>query len=279
MPLMKLFLTLLFVCNFVYAANDNLPIGARALGLGNAAVTISDPFAVFNNIAGVAGLENTNIGVFYERRYNFSGFNIFSFVANHPTKFGNAALGLYRFGDDLYNEMRINAGWAHKISFVSLGIQVEYMQTSIQDLGVKRNVVINFGGQAEITKHLVFGAHIYNLNQAKIAEYKDERIPTIMKAGLSYKPIKQLMLNIEVEKDIIQKIRYKLGIEYVVIEKIKFRTGINIQPQVVFFGTGYNSKTFFIDYALTWHQQLGFSHSISLVFQFLKKTKLPEIVK
>lgn len=273
---MKLLLTLLFIGNFVYAANDNLPIGARAVGLGNAAATISDPFAVFNNIAGVASLTNTNIGVFYERRYNFSGFNIFSIVANQPTKYGNGAIGIYRFGDDLYNEMRINAGWAHKISFVSLGLQVEYLQTAIQDLGIKRNLVINFGGQAEITNQLVFGAHIYNLNQAKIADYKDERIPTIMKAGLSYKPIKQLLLNIEVEKDIVQKIKYKVGIEYIVLEKIRFRTGINIQPQVIFFGTGYSSKTFIIDYALTWHQQLGLSHSISLVYQFLRKTKLPD---
>jgi hypothetical protein len=269
--LKKITLFLLSI-NFAYATNDMVPIGARAVGLGNAAVAISDQWAVFNNIAGVAALENTHVSGFYENRFNFSGFNIVAFAANHPTKFGNAALGVYRFGDELYNETQASFGWAHRISFVSLGIQAEYVQTSIQDLGTRRNVVINFGGQADITKNITFGAHVYNLNQARFAEYKDERIPTIMKAGLSFRPIKQIMLNAEVEKDIEKKVRYKFGLEYAIIENLKFRTGINIQPQIAFFGLGYNSRILFIDYAFSWHEQLGFSHSVSLSYTFLKRT-------
>jgi hypothetical protein len=277
---MKKFSIFLFLFSHIlFAIDGNTPQGARSAGLGHSSVTFNDSWAVFNNIAGIAALENACVGAAYEQKFNFKGFNTIAFAANMPTKFGNAGLGIYRFGDEIYNETRFNFGWAHRISFVSLGFQVEYFQVNIQDLGARRNLVLNFGGQANITKELVFGAHIYNLNQAKLAEYKDERLPTVMKTGLSYKPIKQLFLAVEVLKDIERPVCYKFGVEYEIVKFLKLRTGLNVQPQVSYFGIGYQNTSFSLDYATTWHQQLGFSHTISLNFRFAKLGTKPQELK
>ncbi|MFN0048807.1 MAG: hypothetical protein ACKVOU_06775, partial [Cytophagales bacterium] len=177
-------------------------------------------------------------------------------------------LGLYRFGNDLYNETRLSLGYAHNIMGVNLGLQAEYVQVAISEWGSKGNLVINFGGQVQIINNLRFGAHIYNINQAKIATYQDERIPTIMKAGVSYIPIKRLSLNAEVEKDIEKPLKVKAGVEYGVIEKLYFRTGINVNPVKYYFGAAFITKSLAIGYAISIHEQLGLSHAFSVGFIF-----------
>lgn len=255
------------------AANDNFPMGARALGMGNAAVANEDVWSHFNNVAGTARLDKLHFSSFAERRYNFSAFDRVAAVGAvplslTPVKYGCGSFGLHRLGNEYYNETRLNTGYAHNIMGVNLGIQLEYAQVAIQEWGSKGNLIINFGGQAQITKHLRFGAHIYNISQAKIAVYEDERVPTIMKAGLSYSPSKSLMLNCEVEKDIEKQTRFKAGVEYVLIEKIFLRTGINVNPEKYFFGMGFTNKQLSIGYAVTVHQQLGLCHALGLGFTF-----------
>lgn len=234
-----IFTIILFISIVGYAANDNFPMGARSVGMGNASVVNEDAWAIFNNISGVAKLKAVNPSFTFERRYNFRAFDLIGAAvnlpfANTPLKYGNVAVGFYRLGNLDYNETRANIGYAHNIMAVSLGIQVEYVQVSISDLGSKGNVIVNFGGQAQITKTLKFGAFIYNINQAKIASYRDERIPTIMKAGLSYNPMQKLFLNVEMEKDVELSPRFKAGVEYAIIDKLFLRTGFNVNPQSIF---------------------------------------------
>mgnify|MGYP002777340869 CR=1 FL=1 len=256
--------------NTVTATPIYFPVGARSVGMGNAAVTISDPWATFNNIAGLASLTNSGVAFFYEKRYNFSAFNLLGSAVCLPTKYGVPGLGLFRFGDALYNESRINFGWAHKINKVSLGIQADYLQIYIAEFGAKNNLALNFGGQVEIIKQLIFGATVYNLNQASISSYQDERIPTIMKAGLGYKPHRRLMLNLEIEKNVLKPSLVKIGLEYCIIDNIAARTGINTNTDNIFFGFGYKNKVLHLDYAVSIHHALGFSSAFSLGFIFPK---------
>lgn len=267
-----LILLLSITTNLLFAAGEYFPIGARAIGLGNTAVTIKDSWAVFNNISGIADLKQTQAGLFFENRYGNAAFNTIALTAVQPFgKYGTGGLGVFRFGNLNYNHLRISFGFSHKIEWVSLGLQVEYAQTNISEVGTRNNLIFNFGGMAQITSKLRFGASIRNINQAKIADYQDERLPTVMKIGLSYQPYEKLFLNIEVEKDVILKPKYKLGIEYAIIEKFKARTGINIEPFTAYFGVGYSVHNFQLDFAMTYHERLGFSNGISLNYAFGRK--------
>jgi len=273
------------------AQNDGAPIGARAVGIGNSTVTISDQWAIFNNAAGMANIENIAVGVFFENRFGMKEFSSvaagfvfpvnqlfrsdtlssYTATATATSSYGVAGMSFYRFGDQLYNEQRAGIGYAHNIKNISLGIKVNYWQLSIEGLGTKRTYTIEFGGQAAITKELIFGAHIYNINQAKLAEYKDERVPTIMKAGLSYRPrvlVDKLMLNIETEKDVDFPVSFKAGVEYMIIEKLSLRTGISTRPFFNYFGVGFQFKSFDVNYALSTHSDLGLSHYLSVSYNF-----------
>lgn len=264
-------LSIFFASQLAFSAGEYFPIGARATGLANTAVAIQDSWSVFNNIAGVGTLKQTQVGIFYENRYSNADFNTVALTAVQPfNKFGTAGIGVFRFGNQNYSHLRISAGFAHTIEWVSLGLQLEYAQTNIFEVGTKSNLMLNFGGMAQITPSLRFGASVKNINQAKLADYQDQRLPTVMKIGLSYLVYQKLNLHVEIEKDVIQAPRYKFGIEYAIIEKFKARTGINVQPFMAFFGVGYQIHNFQFDYALSYHEKLGFSHGISLNYFFGK---------
>ena len=66
----------------------------------------------------------------------------------------------------------------------------------------------------EAVENLYVGAHMYNPTRSKIADYDDERIPTIMRIGLGYNFADKVFLSVETEKDLVNKAIFKAGIEY-----------------------------------------------------------------
>lgn len=270
--LRKFFYVILFfsVVN-VYAQTDNPVMGARAAALANTSVTIGDEWSLFNNPGATATTEDQAFGVSHERRFGVAGFNTYAATAVFSLNtYGTPGLGLYRFGDELFSIQKILLGYSHKIQNVSLGIRADYTQLSIQDFGSKGVFVLSFGGTARIIEGLFFGAHIYNITQAKLASYQDERIPVVMKAGLSYRPSEKLMVNVETEKNIEQPALLKAGLEYRIIENVFLRTGVALKPYIGTYGVGVTPGNFRFDYALSSHGNLGLIHQISAAYRLKK---------
>lgn len=252
-------------------AQDTKTLGARSMGLGYASATIQDEWALFNNISGLAHTEKTTAILSYQNYYGLAFINSIGVGVVFPYHKLGIGIGAQKYGDQYYNETSAGIGTAHNIGNVNLGLKVNYHQISIEEIGIKRNIILEFGGIAEITKQLSFGAHIYNLNQAKINKEKNEFIPVVMKAGLSYKPYNKLMINVESEKQIDFKPLFKTGIEYSIIEKLKIRIGITLNPSRFFCGVGFSDKRFAFNYALCNHPVLGNTHQLSINYLLKKK--------
>jgi hypothetical protein len=253
----------------VVAGNDHVPLGARAAALSNASVCLEDVWSLHNNISGIAKLQKPELGAFAENRFSMRAFTTVALTGVMPLgKSGGIGAELYRFGDKLYNEQRLGIGYAHKIGQVSLGLKADLLQLHVEEYGSKRVVAFSFGGQSEVVPGFLVGAHIYNFNQAKLAEFEDERVPTVMKAGISYRPGKKVMLNVETEKDIELDADFKAGLEYQVIEKLALRTGFSTLTQSASFGAGFMARSFQIDYALSSQSRLGFSNHVSVGYKF-----------
>jgi hypothetical protein len=254
--------------------------GARAAALGNASVTLSDVWAVGNNAAGLGQLSRPVVGAYAENRYLLSALNTVAVAAAMPLgvvendKAQNGVVGveLQRFGGKLYNEQRVGAGYGYRGGLVSVGARVDMLQLSIEGLGSRRAVALSLGGQAElIPKRLVFGAYLYNLNQAKLTDYQDERVPTVLKAGLSYRPTAKVSFNIETEKDVEQDADFKAGLEYRAIEKLALRAGFRTLTEETTGGLGFQAGALQIDYAAAWHAALGLSQHVGISFQIEKQ--------
>ncbi|MDQ2771732.1 MAG: hypothetical protein M3Y54_14675, partial [Bacteroidota bacterium] len=170
-----------------------------------------------------------------------------------------------RFGGQLYNETRVGVGYGYRFGQISLGGRVDMLQVSIEGLGSRRVVVGSLGGQVEIVpRRLSFGALLYNLSQTRLASYQDERVPTILKAGLAYRPGNQVLLLVEAEKDVERDANFKVGLEYRPIPILAARLGLASLTEQASAGIGIQTSVFQIDYAAAFQQALGFSQHLSV---------------
>jgi hypothetical protein len=263
---------LLFPC-VLSAQSVNTLMGARSASLAFASSTLGDEWSLFNNVGGLAKVNQFSGAFAYEVRPSLLGTKRVAAALNAPFKFGTAGFGFFRFGDDLYSEQIISGGFSNQLGIASLGLKANYIQYRAEGFGTKSAISISFGGIAEITPKISIGAYVTNINQPKISIQDNERIPTKLTAGISFKPSDKILLLTEVEKDINYDPTIKGAFEYTIHKKVFFRTGFNLQPNAGFFGLGFNARRVKIDYGMQYSSILSFIHQASAIYRFQKKSK------
>jgi len=129
----------------------------------------------------------------------------------------------------------------------------------------------SLGGQVEVVPgRLTFGAYLYNLNQARVASYQNERVPTVLKAGLAYRPTSQVLLTAETEKDVERDANFKAGLEYRPVPLLAARLGLASLTEQLSAGVGLRAGSFQLDYAAAFQQALGFSQHLSVTLRLMK---------
>jgi hypothetical protein len=260
--------------------------GGRAQALGNASATLAgEVWAAANNPAGLGSITRPTAGLYFENRYLIPSLNVAAVAlalplglvepaaAGQPARASRGVLGLevQRFGGILYNETRVGAAYGYRLGVITIGGRLDALQVSFQDLGSRRVLAASLGGQAEILpQRLTMGVHLYNLTQARLADYQDERVPTVLRAGLAYRPGKQVLLLAEAEKDVEREAGVKAGIEYLPTAAVAVRLGYASLSEQATGGVGLRAGDFQLDYAAGWHSALGLSQYFSLGWQWSK---------
>ncbi len=244
------------------------PPGPVSLSLAGISSPISNSWSVFNNPAGLANHDTFDAVFAYQTNFDFAPFNTVAAAINYPTTFGNTSLGVYRFGDELFNTTMLSAGFAKKIGIISLGAKINYLQYSIDGFGKRAIALAEMGAIGEITPSLFFGMHIYNFTQSVISESTGEKVPVIIRLSVNYKLSEQLNLYLEGEKDVDADEDIKFGLSYRLIEALELRTGFSTETNRMTFGAGIDVSRFTVDYALRANETISATHNFGLTFRF-----------
>ena len=273
----KSYLTILCIATafFSKAGNEDLPLGARSSGMGNASVSLSDVWSAHHNQAGLGFVRDISAGAYYENRFLLKELSIKGGVVALPVKGGTFGLCISNFGYTLYHENKYSLSFAKAFGDkLSAGIAMDYLTTKIgEGYGSKGVLAAEFGIQAKPLKGLTIGAHVFNPTRAKLADYNNERLPTVIRFGGDYNFSDKVKVAVETEKDIAQKAIFKAGIEYKPVKELYLRAGIGTNPTLTSFGFGLNLKSIKIDVSANYHQTLGFSPQIGLTYILKKETK------
>ena len=275
--------------------------GARAAALGNASAALDgEVWAVANNAAGLGSLVEPAVGFYAENRYFSTALNVGAAVVALPlgrspssdvagrepetalpgapsaprawARRGVVAFEAQRFGGALYSETRVGVGYGYRVGQISVGGRVEMLQISIEGLGSRRVALVSLGGQAELVPgRLTLGVYGYNLGQARLASYQDERVPTVLRAGLAYRPTAQVLLAVETEKDVERSANFKAGVEYRPVEALAARVGAATLSEEMSAGVGVRLKDFGLDYTAAFQSVLGFSQHLSITKSWGRK--------
>ena len=267
---MKWGLLLLLFFGFAEQALSQLstipPVGPKALGMGGISAVNADIRGVLNNPGGIADTKALSAFVSYRSIFNFAPFNTVAAGVVVPTSLGTAGLGVFRFGDELFNTQMLCLSIARKIGIMQLGVKVGYLQINIEGFGSRGVFVADIGGIARLTPHLSFGAYIYNFSQSAISTETRERIPTVIRLALSYKPTEAFLISIEGEKEVNLKPEVRLGLQYQLIESLYLRTGFSGLNNTHSFGGGLLFNRFVADYAFRANRHLGNTHNFGLSY-------------
>ena len=256
--------SLLLTGNLALAQDGIYDFGGKSAGMANSSVTLVDAYSVFNNIGALAQVEKTTAFAGYRNLFGINELNTLAAGFVRPTKPGTFAVSFYRFGGELLNQQKASLGFSNKIGLVSLGVNLSYVQYSIESLGNTSAFVLEFGGLAELTKQLRVGAYVFNLNQATLNNAADQDLPVTMKVGISYLPTDEFTINAEVMKQVDAEERVRIGINYQLIKNVSVRTGIETNPVKGAFGVGFSPGRFLIDYAYGNQSVLGDIHDLTL---------------
>lgn len=263
------------ICNSSFAGSDNSPVGARSAGIANASVTLSDVWSVHHNQAGLGFVKSAGAGIYYENRFMMKELSLKGGAAVYPIKAGTFGVSVSSFGYTLYSENKIGIAFGKALGEnFSAGIQLDYLSTRIaENYGQSAAFAGEIGIQAKPWKNLTVGVHLFNPTRSKLADYNNERTPTILRVGLDYKFSDKVFVAVETEKDIDHKPVFKAGLEYRPAEALYLRAGISTNPSLSSFGFGLKLKQFKLDFASSFHSVLGYTPQMGLVYEMKGDSK------
>ncbi len=232
---------------------------ARSAGIGQASVAFYDVNSLLANQAGLAKVEKLSVVAAAERRFSLAELSSFSAGVVVPAGLGSFGLVVNTFGFDGFSQQKAGLAYARRLGEnFRAGVQFDYFGTRIPEYGSRGTLTFEAGVQADLSKEITAGVHIFSPAQVQL--FEGENLPTILRMGFYWQASEKAALAAEVEKDIDFKGSVRGGFEYQLAAPVLLRGGFSTNPSTFHLGLGLNLNTKFkIDTASGYHQMLGFS--------------------
>lgn len=240
--------------------------GASSVGMGGIKHYVMDSWTIFNQVGALNRLDRSIISANFDQRFGIKELSTIGFSGAWKTSAGTAGVGLARIGSPLFNQQMLGLGFSNTLGIVSIGAKIDWHQTQIEGFGSGHAFLFTFGGVAELSPELFFGAQVTNVNQARFSRFSENRLPSTLQIGLAYVPYASTKIILESEKPLEGNAIIRLGLEHEIKNWLFLRAGVGSQPARLHFGLGIEKDWFGFDYALGQHTALGNTHHFSLNF-------------
>jgi len=250
------------------------PIGGRAAAMGGTSVASRGLWALQNNPAGMANLDQFSFGLYYENRWMLSETAYKSAALALPVKFGCLGLSFNQFGSSKYSENKFGLAYAKDFGpYLQIGLQLDYMLLSIgNDYGKQSAITFELGIQSQVTEKLRLGTYIFNPASFRLRQsINQEKLPIVFRFGLAYQFTKDFVGQCEIEKNTDHEgVSLRGGLEYEALKNFYLRAGVQTNPGLLTFGLGYQIRFAQINVAAQLHEMLGASIQIGMIFNIGK---------
>lgn len=251
-------------------------VGGRSASLGRCSVALNDFWSSHNNPAGFALYKDIGVGISYENRFMLKELGYKNAGLLIPLNVGVVGISISQFGYEHYNENLFGFGLSRNFGpNLRIGLKLKYIFLKSSDkYDNKSTATFEIGLQYNINERLCLGAYIFNPIHIKIRSPNNDRIPVMMKLGLSYSITNDFMLTTEIEDSSENDFSYRFGVEYEIYRNIFIRSGFQLKPELFTFGLGYEYKNFVIDICGEMHNKLGASLNCSLILKICRNKEL-----
>ncbi|PKP04963.1 MAG: hypothetical protein CVU11_02135 [Bacteroidetes bacterium HGW-Bacteroidetes-6] len=273
--LKSIIVLLLFMSGTVLQAQYN-PMNASLTGMGGAGVALDDFNAGINNQAAWSSVETPSVSLGYNSRFLLKELSdrFLSLAVPVGKSSGVFGMNVSQFGYSQYNITKAGLGYARTFGpDFSVGLQFDAIHAGTADemYGSTNAFTFEGGFQYRLNKQISLGSSIFNPVQVKLSDFTGEQLPASISLGMTYSPDKLLMLAADIVKEQYQPASFRAGFRYQIVDAFCLRGGFSSAPFILSGGAGINFGNFTADLSTSYHQILGISPGLSLVYKFNKK--------
>ena len=278
---MRILLLSLMIAHLYGQSMEQIPTGARPLGMGGAFVGVADDANALNwNPAGLPGLRRTEFTSSYSNLYELGiSHSYLGFVRNFSDRIAfGLDWGNVGFDDKelLFSENKLNLSLGVQLpKGLSIGLTTKYLSRDMQldgtSYGKSDGIGYDVGALWQITKKIRLGLAMYDLGGTSVT-YKDRSeeivLPEAAKIGFSIKPLENLLLAFDYGD------RLHAGAELAIANKLFLRTGVQQENfsgenlSIYSIGSSLKFKSIIFDYGVEINPYFEPTHRFSLVLQF-----------
>jgi len=263
---MRPFFTLLFACCQTIALTQNN--GARSSSMGDLKMGLSDLFSAINNQAMLSEIRTISAGVNVQNQFLVKNLSTAALGVVVPIGKGSSALYYSTYGYSLYHQNQLGLSYALALGpTFSMGLNANYNSIQLgEGLGNESAFYPDLGLNYKPTDKLNIGIQFQNLTLSKKVKQLNELWPVTGRLGLNYLINEKLLIGIQGNVYPDRPFEINSGLEYSYSNLFSFRFGFATQPTRVSMGIGFKIQSFLIDLASSYQPNLGFTPSITLVF-------------
>ncbi len=256
------------LCHLLAKGQEVQTWDAASIGRGKASVAETGRWATLNNPAGTAGQEEPTAGIFGLDHFLMPAMNWKGGLLTLPTSSGTFGTTFRSFGYSKYRENHWALTYGKYLSKqLSAGVDLGYHTVRIgEGYGHARAFTFGLGIRSTVGDHLVLAAHVANPNRSSWLR-TEEKLPTFLKVGTSYRFSDDLRLNSEAALAFRTPVSFRVGTEYQVVPSCFLRVGFSTAPFLPSFGIGYQYHGFRLDAAASFHPVLSYNTAIALSYR------------
>jgi hypothetical protein len=268
---MKFAITLISFCliNSIMAQSVRYSVALPYVGLSAYSAQQTDPLSFTANQAALAGLKQTGVGLYGERRFLLAATSAYTMAVAVPTKMGNFGVQLNYAGFKNFNESKIGLAYARRLGAkIDIGVQFNYYSYRIPAYDNASAINFEAGAIIHFTDKLNGGIHIYNPSGGKLSNRDNEKLGAAYKIGLGYDASENFFVSGEIIKEEDKLVNVVAGVQYHFAKQFFARAGFTSVSSTPFAGAGIGWKDMRLDVFGSYHPQLGFSPGVLFVANF-----------
>ena len=250
------------------------PVG-KDPGLGIYSRHFQQVFAVEEHPAALAQTTALTAGVYAERRFMLKATSLYAAAIALPTGPGAFSVNMQRFGFTDYQEQKLGFGYGrHLGKLVDIGLQADYFSKSIPGYGQAGLTTFNGGVLVHISPHVHAGADVFNPVRRKLDKLGEEKMPAAYTVGAGYEST-QFYIGAAVVSQSDQHLLTKVSCEYLPVKQLALQAGIATNPQYNFAGVSLRWPHLRIDFAGSYHPQLGITPGVAIIWKAHERDGAP----
>ena len=264
----SVFILLLILSN-VNAQSLRYSVALPYISLGAYTTKQIDAFSFVGNQAALARVKSGGIGVYGERRFLLSENSVYGIAAAIPTKKGNFGVQINYAGFANYKEQKAGLAYAKTLgSKIDIGVQFNYYGFTVPSYINASTVNFEAGAIFHVSEKLNAGVHVYNPVAAKLGKTGDEKLAAAYKLGIGYDASDEFYIASEIIKEQNLPLNITSSFQYQFKKQFFVRAGFRSDNNTGFAGVGFLYKKLRIDFASSFHPQLGISPGLLLIYNF-----------